>query len=701
MTAPLGRSESRFPEWRALPTLLELLALCAFVVAQPVLEVLTRGSELLIFRHAGPAEILVTVVVVTLGPPLLLFALEAAAGFLISRQARSAGHLALVAGLVGIFALQLLQERTALPRLAVLAVTVLTALFAAAAYLRWKPVRLWMRWASLAPAVFAAIFMFTPPVSDLLTTPGGGIALDSDGPSVPIVMIVLDELPLSSLLNEEGTIDRRLYPNIAALAQDATFFRNATGAAASTPHAIPAMLTGRFPDKERAPVISQYPGNLLALLADSHDLKVSESVTALCPREACGANEWGTTPRRNLLRDAAYIWARTLAPGQPGGDKVASWFGRDTVDSPQGARRANDAFFLLERVHEDQIQRFERFVASIDGTGTPFHFLHLVLPHAPWHYLPDGTEYEDRSLGIVNYGQRTSEPWPALVNRQRHILQAMSVDRLVGAAVARLKEVRLYDRAAVLLTADHGMSFAPAPAGATRTLLQENQHEIAWVPFLLKVPGQTSGELRDDNVMGVDVAPTLAALAGARIPWEVDGISLVDGRRDDEAKAWFNQPRQRLELDPGTFTKVLEGAPSRMMDLTREVGGPYVLREVAEFVDLDLATVVEPGTAVVTARIDDLTAYQRVGSPPKKLPALLTGYLVARGRVAPPDAVVAVVNGKIVGASQLYAEGGQPYRFALMVDPSSLLVGANSVRMFAVEDRAGEPRLRSIATVGA
>ncbi len=669
-----------------------------FVVAHPVLDVVSRGVELLTFRQAAAAEIVVTVVVVTLGPPLMLFALEAAAGFLFSPRARTFLHVVFVAGLAGILALQLLQATAVRPMSTVL-VTALTAMIAAAAYLRWSSVRLWIRLASPAPAVFASIFLFASPVLDLLVPPGRDMASASEGARFPVVMMVLDELPLSSLLNEEGGIDARLYPNIAALTQDATFFRNATGAAAFTPHAIPAMLTGRFPDKERAPVISQYPGNLFSLLTRSHDLHVFESITALCPREACRSNEWDTTPQGNMLRDAAHIWARTLVPGEAG-DHKASRLGAETDQSPGPGLRSDDAFFLLDRVHEDQTRRFDRFLASIDGKGTPFHFLHLVLPHAPWHYLPDGTEYNDRSLGMVDYGQRTSEPWPALVNRQRHVLQAMWVDRLVGTAVARLKQVGLYDRATVLLTADHGMSFSPSPPGVTRRLVAENQHEVAWVPFMLKVPGQTSGELRDDNVTGVDVAPTLAALAGVRIPWEADGISVLEERREGQGKPWFNQPGQRLELESGAFTKVLEGTPSRMMDLRDEVRGPYVLREVAELVRLDLSSMVEPGTAAVTARIDDLAEYRRVGSRPGKLPALLTGHLVPTSRASLPTAVVAVVNGTIVGASKVYAEGDQPHRFALMVDPNSFQPGANSVRMFSVEGRDGERRLRSIPNVG-
>lgn len=694
---PLGNSPAHLPGWRALPALLELLTLCAFVVAQPVLDIFARGSELLIFRHAAPLDIVLMVVVVTLGPPLVLFVLEATTAFVLSSRARSSLHLVFVAGLVGIFALQRIESAVSLPGVAVLALSTPAPVLAAAAYVRWNPVRLWMKLASPAPVVFASLFLFTSPVSDLLTARGHVIAPNSNGTARPVVLIVLDELPLASLLDQDGMIDTRLYPNIAALAQDATFFRNATGAAARTAHALPAMLTGEFPAEGRAPVTSQYPGNLFSVLARSHDLHVFESVTALCPHEACPSNEWGTKPQRNLLRDAGHIWVRTLAAGSPGRVKGTSWFGDDTVESTQGSRAADDAFFLLDRIQDDQIQRFGRFLASIDGKGTPFHFLHLLLPHAPWHYLPDGTEYQDRPLGMVNYEQRTSEPWPALVNHQRHILQAMSVDRLVGMVLARLKEVGLYGRATVLLTADHGMSFAPAPPGATRTLLAENQHEVAWVPFLLKAPGQTSGEVRDDNVMGVDVAPTVADLAGVRIPWKVDGISVVEGRRDGHAKGWFNEPGQRLELDPEAFTKALAGTPSRIMDLGREGRGPYVLREVADLVGLDLATVVESGAAAVTARIHDLPAYQRVSSPPRKVPALLTGDLVAEHPAAAPAAVVVVVNGRIAGASKVYAEGDQPYRFALVVDPAYVEAGANSVRLFSVEDRAGERRLRSIA----
>jgi hypothetical protein len=99
----------------------------------------------------------------------------------------------------------------------------------------------------------------------------------------------------------------------------------------------------------------------------------------------------------------------------------------------------------------------------------------------------------------------------------------------------------------------------------------------------------------------------------------------------------------------------------------------------------------------VTAKIHDLPTYWRVDSPPRKVPALLTGSLAAEHPARAPAAVVVVVNGRIAGASKVYAEDDQRYRFALMVDPTFLEAGANSMRLFSVEDRAGKRRLRRIA----
>ena len=60
-------------------------------------------------------------------------------------------------------------------------------------------------------------------------------------------MVVLDELPLTSLLARNGRIDRFRYPNFAGLARASTWYSNATTVSDATKFAIPAILDGRLP----------------------------------------------------------------------------------------------------------------------------------------------------------------------------------------------------------------------------------------------------------------------------------------------------------------------------------------------------------------------------------------------------------------------------------------------------------------------
>ena len=100
-------------------------------------------------------------------------------------------------------------------------------------------------------------------------------------------MILLDEFPLRSLLDARGRIDRRVYPNFAALADQSTWYRNATGVSGYTPWALPAMLTGNYPAEARAPSWAAYPDNLFTLLGRSYEVRAYETISQLCPPRLC------------------------------------------------------------------------------------------------------------------------------------------------------------------------------------------------------------------------------------------------------------------------------------------------------------------------------------------------------------------------------------------------------------------------------
>ena len=100
-------------------------------------------------------------------------------------------------------------------------------------------------------------------------------------------MVVLDEVPLASVLDDRGRIEERHYPNLARLARDGIFFRNATTVSDYTRWALPALVTGRYPRAELAPSSRDHPDTLFTLLAPTHHLEVSETVTGLCPDALC------------------------------------------------------------------------------------------------------------------------------------------------------------------------------------------------------------------------------------------------------------------------------------------------------------------------------------------------------------------------------------------------------------------------------
>lgn len=667
----MSGSPGRRPGWRReAVAFLELAALTGFAVAQPVFHLLSGAADYLAFNRVGGADLVALAAALVVVPPTVLWVVGFGAR-LVRPRAGEAVHGVAVGGLLVIVALQALRSVPFLEERGRLlgAVALGLGLGLGLVYVRWRPARLWARLASPAPVVFALLFLFASPVSGLVRTVGAAPPPGASGDrAAPVVLVVFDELPVRTLLGPDGGIDGRLFPNFAALAAESTFFRNATTVAARTMHAVPAILTGRFPQQDLAPTSAGYPENLFSLLRSSHEVHAYESVAALCPPSVCPADDRVTRGRWSLVGDAARLWAHAVAPGVPTGDPLGDWFWEE-VDEAAG-----------------RPARFTRFLASIDGRGTPFHFLHVLLPHAPWRYLPDGEQYVPRNLGLVSYDQRTDERWPALVDHQRHLLQTAYVDTLLGQIVSRLREVGLYDRASIVITADHGMSFEAGLARGTRTFLPENEHDIAWVPLLVKAPGQTRGSVRDDNAMTVDIAPTVAELAGTAIPWEVDGISLASSPPRGPTKILHNEPGQPISFDGAGYERVLSGAAAEVGRPGEGVPGMFVVGPYGDLVGADAAALaVAGGPAAAVGTVVDAGAFDDVDLAGGVVPALVVGHLDDPPELGAGAGVAIVVNGTVAAVSELYPEGDQDHRFAGMVWPGWLHQGANVLELYLVE----------------
>ncbi|MBL9189320.1 MAG: sulfatase [Opitutaceae bacterium] len=88
-------------------------------------------------------------------------------------------------------------------------------------------------------------------------------------------------------------------------------------------------------------------------------------------------------------------------------------------------------------------------------------------------------------------------------------------DKHVGDVIARLEREGILDRTLVIFATDHGISHARGK----QFLYDEGAH----VPFVVRGPGIPRGQVRDDLVELIDLAPISLAAAGLRVPAVMQG----------------------------------------------------------------------------------------------------------------------------------------------------------------------------------
>jgi hypothetical protein len=697
---------------------LELFALVGFVIAQPTLDVLGKAPDFFIFRQADRVDILVLVLAVTVLPALGMWLVELAAG-LAGERLRQAVHLVMVTGLLALLALEVGKNLTSLRGKVLVAAAALAGVAAGLAYVKWSALRLWLRYLAPAPLVFALVFLLLSPASKLVLPQRGG-SVEAGAPGVriqakhPVVMVLLDEFPLTSLLDSKGQIDQRLYPNFAKLAAGSTWYRNATAVSGLTEFAVPAMLDGRYPQKAAPPTAAQFPDNLFTLLGQSYNVEAFQIVTQLCPAKTCKATQ-ATAPTavglRNTLRDSARVWKRIAWPQDVDENPTGAWLNATTGQQRQARRPEDKASPVLKEIDRGgEPDQYRNFVASIKGSDRPtFYFLHILMPHQPWHWLPDGRKYPDRGDGR-NANGWTTEAWPPLLTRQRHLLQTGEVDRMIGQVTRRLKEQGMYDNTLFVVTADHGMSFIPGEF-ARRVATPRTADQVLWVPLFIKQPGQQQGRVTDQNWEHVDLVPTVADVLGIRVPWKVDGVSQAgDGNPRARSEKWFYSKPGKRDTFPGpeNQAKALRGVTDQLLRPEDGYLGWFQFGRFGDLVGKRPAQVGLEPAAGGSAKLDDLRDFRGVDPEGGTVPAQVTGQVSLPAGAPARPAVAVAVNGVIGGVSELFKEerderGSEPKgprdKFAAMTPDTLFKKGDNRIEVFLVDASGGRLRLRPL-TVG-
>ncbi len=670
-----------------------LFVLSAFAFAQPLFDLLSRNAEFFAVRGSTRSDIVGFALGVLLVPAAVLLVVEALAlltGVLVWR----AVHLLFVAALCALIVLHAIHRQAGDSGILLLVLAGLTGVGAAWCYVRFAPARSFLTVLLPAPFVLAALFLFTSPVSKLLSPEDEPAVADAKVTvRTPVVLVVFDELTTVSLLDAGGRIDAKRYPNFARLAANATFYRDTTTVHGSTEQAVPAILTGRLPKPDALPILADHPQNIFTLLGSGYRIRAHESITHLCPRRLCRRNEAveeevspgaqgsPSGSGNSFASDISILYAHALLP-----ESMAAHL--PAIDSSWRDFRGGRQTTPEESPSSGPIcVPVCRMVRSLESAraGTLYVY-HAPIPHPPWRYLPSGRAYLGDTGAVPGLVQSVWGDDGVLARQAyaRYLLQVGAVDRALGLFLDRLRKRRLYDRALVVVTSDHGLSFESG--GPRREPTAANLEEIAFVPLFVKLPLQRRGRVRPGLARTIDVLPTIADALDVRLPWPVDGRSLLGGRAPADGTVTVMGSEGRSETAP--LSELLRGRAEKLRIQVAVFGSGtwgsmYATGPLAPLVGRALNELGAPTAGGLSLDLDGRALLETVDPSSQLIPAYVTGRISAGA--AGWDLAVAL-NGRVVTTARSYSDQDGQTRFAALAPERALQSGRNEVEVLVSRD---------------
>jgi hypothetical protein len=457
-----------------------------------------------------------------------------------------------------------------------------------------------------------------------------------------VVLIVFDEFGGDILLGPNRKIDAGRFPNLARLADDGTWFRNAQTAFDSTTKAVPLILDGKAPRPGTSPTARDHPESIFTALGRAgYRIVASEEATAMCPRRYCPGER---TKRPPIVRNL------------------------------QGGRA----------------QRFKRFVRQIKATRRPTLWMkHALLPHGPWVYLPSGHLMRPQGRELLQGMQTIPGFYDTYLrhhNEQRQLLQLGFADRLMGRLIARLKAQGMYDDTLIVVTADHGFAWKVG-VETRRSVSLSNLDELGSVPLIVKLPGAPAGHVSGALARTLDVTPTIADVVNVRLGYRADGRS---------AFSRAVGARRTVRMVKRDFSSVVT-LPARRWRARRAAVVSRRLRELGSGDWASLFSSYGPNRDLIGRRADDVRAasgaratlslarsFARVRRSSGVVPCQIAGRIHASDSKRERDIAVAV-NGRIeaVGRS-FHLRGEEVESYSVMVPEHALRDGHNQVEVLEV-----------------
>ncbi len=669
---------------------LHLTSLSTLFILQPILSLLSETPEFLTIRRVEYNE-LIFLVALLLSIPLGFALIEGIIGF-ISISGRRYSHLLFLSLLFSLGISRIIKFESITSGTLLLFIILLSALILGIASVRLQTMRLFLTFLSPGIIVVPILFFINPTLQRafIQSTPNVLQTQKAERP-VPIVMIIFDEFPITSLLDNNLKIDETRFPNFSFLQKNSHWFRNATSVSDGTELAVPAILTGRYP-KKALPTFSDHPENLFTLLAPSYEIYAEETVTELCPQNLCPRKFQGVFSQHfsELVADLVAVYLTIVVPANldlnlPNISQSWGGFWSNRKKQSRFEELTDHAFI------DDRSELIENFIGSIRSQKKPtLHFLHVLFPHYPWKYLPSGKIYTADYLdGLLPGELWGDDEWATIHGMQRHLLQVQYLDSLIGKLISHLKEEGLFDESLIIITADHGVSFQPGDR--RRPLTQTNYYDILPVPLFFKLPFQNQGEISDRNVQTIDILPSIADALKLPLSWKIDGVSAWSSLPAPPTKHFYfnnrKKPKQQLEFDSSlilnspTIKRIHQLFPPAENKAENKNAFyspalfPHLLQQNVSALNI------EEGSS--TYEIDQEEFLNAVDTKGRILPARITGEVTFNPDTKEESSLALSLNGVIQSATKPL-RGDKEKRFAFLLPENAFRDGRNDLELFEV-----------------
>lgn len=354
-------------------------------------------------------------------------------------------------------------------------------------------------------------------------------------PGTPPVILVSFDTTRADHLSVYG-YPRKTTPHLEQLSRQATVYTNAVAASDWTLPSHASMFTGVYPSWHRARSFGVNP-NVLQPLDETFPTLASilkdrgVFTVGVAANKAFLPPEWGMgrgfqsynvqapvevlsqVYTYNLRQGIRRLLSCCIDTGSFDTQyRPAVEVNGDVISAVEDRAVRDRSFFLFVNymdAHTPFVAPVPKGVSLPSGRGAPHFQEHMQFA-------------EDVLYGHAPYPQSALS-----LTVERYDAGIAAEDEGLGEIIGWLKRRGLFDRALIIVTADHGEAFGEHNMAAHGISTYQDQ---VHVPMIIKFPGQSQPRQVADLVSHVDILPTVLATLGIPSPSHVQGVSLLDDR---------------------------------------------------------------------------------------------------------------------------------------------------------------------------